>query len=105
MLASDCQDLFAFRDDELYAARGGAGPLALLASLGEAPLDVAADERFLHLAVSGKGGGLFRVAKNGKGLERLIEGDVWRLAVDDEGVYWGEHAKGWLSGNLFMLQK
>jgi hypothetical protein len=105
VLASDCLDLFAVRGTELYAARGGAGPLELLTDLTtNAPLDVVADERFLHLAVPDTGG-VYRVSKDGTGIVRLIDGDAWRLAVDDEGVYWGEHAKGSLAGNLFMLPK
>lgn len=105
VLGADCTRLFGVRDrGELWWSPGASSAYTDTdASFAEAT-DIVADEGFVYVARR-KGGGVARGARDGSGFATVYTGDVARLAVDDEGVYWGEHAKGSLAGNVFMQTK
>jgi hypothetical protein len=99
--------MFGIRDDEgafFWSPAESATYTATAATFDDGQ-DIASDEGFVYVAQRRAGGGVFRGARDGKGFGSLYTGDVWRLAVDDEGIYWGEHAKGSLAGNVFMQTK
>jgi hypothetical protein len=49
--------------------------------------DGAIDEGFLYLAAPNTGGGLYRLPRNGGEGVKLIEGDFWDVAVEDDAIY------------------
>lgn len=105
VLGADCTRVFGVRDQgALWWSP--AAPVAYADTntvLSEAT-DIAVDEGFVYVARR-KGGGVERGGRDGSGFTNLYTGDVSRLAVDDEGIYWGEHGKGSLAGNVFMQTK
>lgn len=107
VLGADCDRMFGIRDDEgvfFWSPSASATYSATTATFDDGQ-DIGADERFVYVAERRSGGGVFRGERDGKGFASLYTGDVWRLAVDDDGIYWGEHAKGSLAGNVFMQTK
>lgn len=107
VLGADCDRMFGIRDDEgafFWSPSASATYSPTAATFGDGQ-DIGADERFVYVAERKQGGGVFRGERDGKGFASLYTGDVWRLAVDDDGIYWGEHAKGSLAGNVFMQKK
>jgi hypothetical protein len=107
VLGADCDRMFGVRDDEgafFWSAASPGSYTATTATFADGQ-DIASDEGFVYVAERRAGGGVFRGARDGKGFASLYTGDVWRLAVDDDGIYWGEHAKGSLAGNVFMQKK
>jgi hypothetical protein len=107
VLGADCDRMFGIRDDEgafFWSPAATATYTATTASFDDGQ-DIASDEGFVYVAQRRAGGGVFRGSRDGKSFGSLYTGDVWRLAVDDDGIYWGEHAKGSLAGNVFMQKK
>jgi hypothetical protein len=107
VLGADCDRLFGIRDDEgafFWSPAASAGYTEATATFNDGQ-DIASDEGFVYVAQRRSGGGVFRGGRDGKGFGSLYTGDVWRLAVDGDGIYWGEHAKGSLAGNVFMQTK
>jgi len=41
----------------------------------------------------------------GANLTQVSAGDVAAMAVDDDGVYWGDHGTGAISGNAFWQRR
>lgn len=107
VLGADCDRMFGIRDDEgaFFWSPAATATYTATAATFEDGQDIASDEGFVYVAERRAGGGVFRGARDGKGFGSLYTGDVWRLAVDDDGIYWGEHAKGSLAGNVFMQTK
>ena len=99
--------MFGIRDDEgaFFWSPAASGTYTATTATFEDGQDIVSDEGFVYVAERRGGGGVFRGARDGKSFASLYTGDVWRLAVDDEGIYWGEHAKGSLAGNVFMQTK
>lgn len=64
--------------------------------------DLAVDAKYAYAATPN--GGVYVVDRINKTPRSLYSGNVFRLAVDGEGVYFGEHA-GAQSGTLYMLIK
>lgn len=104
-LTNDCSTLWA---------RAGKGPTGLvpLSFMGqasaaaytfptEAVFDVKADARFLWVAVA-NAGGVYAYETPTATLSLVRKGNVFALAVDDDGVYWGDHDG---TGTLRMLVK
>lgn len=107
VLGADCDRMFGIRDDEgafFWSGAASATYTATSATFDDAQ-DIVSDEGFVYVARRRSGGGVFRGGREGNGFGSLYTGDVWRLAVDDDGIYWGEHAKGSLAGNVFMQTK
>ena len=107
VLGADCDRMFGIRDDEgaFFWSPSSTATYGATTRTFEDGQDIGADERFVYVAERRSGGGVFRGERDGKGFAALYTGDVWRVAVDDEGIYWGEHAKGSLAGNVFMQTK
>lgn len=107
VLGADCDRMFGVRDDEgsFFWSPAANGTLTATASAFDDAADIASDEAFVYVAERRAGGGVFRGKRDGSGFVSLYTGDVWRLAVDADGIYWGEHAKGSLAGNVFMQTK
>lgn len=110
VLGADCDRLFGVHDDEgafFWSPAAAATYTATSATFADAT-DIISDERFVYVARR-KGGGVARGSRDGAGFESLYTGEVWRLAIDDDGVYWGEHGNprtgGSLAGNVFMQTK
>lgn len=59
------------------------------------------DARFLWIAVA-NAGGVYAYDKPTVDISLLRKGNVFALAVDDDGVYWGDHDG---TGTLRMLVK
>jgi hypothetical protein len=107
VLGADCDRMFGIRDDEgafFWSPAVSATYTATTATFEDGQ-DIVSDDGFVYVAQRRAGGGVFRGSRDGKGFASLYTGDVWRLAVDDDGIYWGEHAKGSLAGNVFMQTK
>jgi hypothetical protein len=104
LLGADCSRVFGVRDEGAFWWSPAAGGYTATSETFAGATDIAADEGFVYVARR-KGGGVVRGGRDGSGFTNLYAGDVARLAIDDEGVYWGEHAKGSLAGNVFMQTK
>jgi len=106
VLGADCDRLFGVHGDKgsFWWSAAANGTFNASSTGFDQATDIASDDGFVYVAQK-KGGGLSRGARDGSGFTNLYTGDVWRLAVDDDGVYWGEHAKGSLAGNVFMQPK
>lgn len=91
-LATDCNNLFA------YGTNGGIYDTALTDKNlkfwtdGGIPevFDLALDLQNVYLAQANSGG-VLAFNRTTQAPTPLYHGNVWRLAVDDDGVYWGEH--------------
>jgi hypothetical protein len=106
VLGADCDRMFGIRDDvsALFWSPVATSGYHSTAALFDGAEDIISDEGFVYVARR-KGGGVERGTRDGSGFASVYVGDVWRLAVDDDGIYWGEHAKGALAGNVFMQTK
>lgn len=67
----------------------------------EAVFDVKADAQFLWIAVA-NAGGVYAYDKAAGVISLVRKGNVFALAVDDDGVYWGDHDG---TGTVRMLVK
>ena len=68
--------------------------------------DLGADARYVYAAALNTGG-IFALQKTSMATAHPYTGNVWNLAVDDDGVYFGEHdpsAAGG-AGTIYMLVK
>lgn len=107
VLGADCDRMFGIRDDvgTFFWSPAASPTLTESAERFADGQDIVSDEGFVYVAERKNGGGVFRGARDGKAFASLYTGDVWRLAVDDDGIYWGDHGKGALAGNVFMQTK
>jgi hypothetical protein len=112
LIASDCQALWWVRKvppstPGLFShPHGDAGAISAPISLtGLSTWDLTADARFVYVGAA-NAGGVYAVdkAKPGPPLLRY-SGNVFALAVDDEGVYFGEHGQVAGAGTMWMLVK
>jgi|GEM_PF-3244774 len=89
-------------DDAFYRINldGGASELPVVDSADV--YGVAADARYVYVAHANAGGVTFFDPTSGDAPKQIVEGDVWRLAVDGDGVYWGTHGVN-ASGEIMML--
>ncbi len=105
-LASDCTSVYVLRDNETLrrvpvgdAATFGAGAIPGVVGATRA----AADTRYLWISTY-NAGGIYAYNRNSGTTTKVASGNFWTVAVDDDGVYFGEHAQG-LHGALFVLDK
>lgn len=110
-IATDCTSLWMTRampDGRHVAGHDLSVPGSFqdLVLLGPAVdvFDMAADAKYVYVAAA-NAGGVFAVDKSSKGIVRPYAGNVFALAVDEDGVYFGEHAAGPTAGGMFMLVK
>ena len=90
-LATNCTDLFGFHQSgELESVHLADAGLSHLLSLNRAVYGVAMDAKYLY-AASLNGGGVVAIDPKTKGIGELATGSFWSVAVDDAGVYWGDH--------------
>lgn len=108
-IATDCTTLWmARKTSQGHRIHGreiaGAPSLSLLTTLppGLAIFDLAADARYIYVAAA-NAGGVFAIDKVSMVTSTQYTGNVWAVAVDDDGVYFGEHAEGAIPGSMFML--
>jgi hypothetical protein len=113
LIASDCAALWWVRKSgaSTWSAsshpHGDAGAFSTAVPLpGLFPYDLAADARFVYVT-SANTGGVYAIDKaaQGAGPIQLYQGNVFKLAVDDEGVYFGEHGQVAGAGTMRMLVK
>lgn len=101
-LATDCRDVFALRDGndarDLFRFRNGAPTLLARMDRTFDPQALAADEGYVYAA--GKFGLYVVDTLKETALLRSYP-EIWRVAVDDEGVYYGDH----VTGAIYMLRK
>ena len=109
-IATDCTTLWMSREYSngkhiLGAPLAALGTPSKLAEVGDLVVfDIAADARFVYVAAA-NAGGVFAIDKLSQISEQPYEGNVFRLAVDDDGVYFGEHAVDKSPGSITMLVK
>ncbi|AKV02472.1 hypothetical protein AKJ09_09135 [Labilithrix luteola] len=103
-LASDCTKLWVTRSSSLLAV-----DIALRTISSAFPqtfsdvFDSAVDEKFFYVARANAGGvDAFEKITGAK--TNLWSGNVFALDVDDDGIYWGDHAQS-TGGDLYMLEK
>ncbi len=92
------------RDLFRFAVDGGPAQVTALPT-AISPFAMAADASYVYFAVP-DAGGVFAVDTHVGGAlpEPIATGNVWRLAVDSDGVYWGEHGTT-APGSITMLVK
>ena len=105
-LATDCSDLWTHGLESappMTMTRWPAmGPAIVGGTLPtQLYFDMKADASFVYLAAANAGGVYAYDKKNGTTIP-LYAGNVFALAVDADGIYWGEHGG---SGTLYMLVK
>jgi hypothetical protein len=92
-LATDCTTLFAIRSPHVVwrmPLTPGATPSMWVPELGRDVWSVAIDASYLYF-VAANSGGVFGIDGSGNVTPIEEHANVWHLAVDDQGVYWGEH--------------
>ena len=105
-LATDCSDLWTHGVDSAPPVKMTRFPAMGSAIVGgtlptQLYFDMKADASFVYLAAANVGGVYAYDKKNGTTIP-LYAGNVFALAVDTDGIYWGEHGG---SGTLYMLVK
>ena len=66
--------------------------------------DLAADAKYVYSGAANSGG-VFVIDKSSGASSHLAGTNVWRIAVDADGVYFGEHDQNTDTGALYMLVK
>jgi hypothetical protein len=66
--------------------------------------DAKVDARYLYASAYNAGGVFAYDTQSGGTFVPIAAGNIWRLAVDDDGVYWGDHG-GDAPGTIRMLVK
>jgi len=108
-LATDCMHVYLQGHPDgtvIFRARLNASTAETFFTAGTWRLmfDMAVDENFIYFAEP-NAGGVYALAKSGRGdLVRFASGNVWFVAADEDGVYWGEHGRS-APGAIFMLRK
>lgn len=100
-LGNDCESLWAMRagpDVLVRIVDGGVTPVTGPTFGG---FEIVADDRYVYVAMPNAGGLRF-YERQGGAFELLAPGNVWRVTVDDVGVYWGEHGG---DGTIWMAVK
>jgi hypothetical protein len=108
-LAADCTDVWArtgLSPDTVKLARiTPSGQVTETDTSSTASFyDLGVDARFVYFSAANIGGVLAYDKVGGGALARVYDGNVFALAVDDDGLYWGEHG-GALPGALYMMVK
>jgi len=108
-IATDCTTLWMVRgypDGRHIVGRELlSGTVSQLTILGQVDAyDLAADARYVYTAAA-NGGGIYAVDTTTKITEHPYSGNVFGLAVDDDGVYFGEHDPNGGAGTIKMLVK
>lgn len=104
-ITTDCSDVFGFRGGSRIwrvAIDGGAASQLALLPTSDA-YDVTTDQSWLYVAAP-NGTGVFAVELASKSPVTIQSGNVFRIAVDDAGVYWGDHDPN-SGGALWMMEK
>lgn len=103
-LASDCETLWATTKSSLLGVRASSQALTSSAQVVlPDTFDSAVDAQYLYVARA-NAGGIDSILKATGAQQHLWDGNVFALHVDDEGVYWGDHAPK-SGGRLYMLEK
>jgi hypothetical protein len=106
-LATDCNDLFGMHGllTEVMRVRLSTGVVSRLTALDKHVYDMAADARYLYIAALDGAGGVYAIdTATGSVSPKLSVSGALALAVDDAGVYWGDHPTT-NGGKLVMLVK
>ncbi len=109
-VASDCDVLWGSRPatdapTDFYGFAVDGGGVVSQQKLPALVFAMVTDARYVYFAVRNVGG-VFAFDKQfpGNSVATIASGNVWWLAVDDDGVYWGEHGQA-SPGAIFMLVK
>lgn len=106
-LAADTKELFMLRDDAgLWSAPiiNGASATRWADTGVRSFYDLALDERSVFAAAA-NAGGVFVFDRTTRKSDQIFEGNVWRIAVDAQGVYWGDHKPNDVPGAIWMMRK
>lgn len=105
-MTTDCKDIYGWRGaNNVWKVRGDGGTaVAFTAEAGvPAAFEMAADQGYLYLAVP-DGPGVFAVSIANAKSQQVAGGNVHRLAVDDKGIYYGDHERT-TGGAIRMIVK
>jgi hypothetical protein len=104
-IATDCTSLWMVRGTELLRHELAVTPRTLtpFADFGTGLFDLATDAKYVYGGAP-NAAGVFVIDRVSSGLSQLYAGNVFGLAVDDDGVYFGEHG-GAGAGTITMLVK
>lgn len=101
-MTTDCDALWANRgpSSTLYKAVPGGSVTPFQTLPVGLVFGLRADAKYVYAALP-NAGGVFAVDKVTKEITRISPGNVFALAVDDDGVYWGEHDRN--TGGAVMI--
>ena len=102
---SDCTNVWGVwgPGTKLYRFAPDGAVSALGTARNHGAYGMRADATFVYVAAE-NAGGVFAIDKTTGNETSLYAGNVWSVAVDTDGVYWGEHG-GAQAGALYMLVK
>jgi hypothetical protein len=107
-LWTDCSEIWATRGSDASFVRIALADGGLTTVDNDVPLDVydmAGDADYLYIAEPNLGLYVMPRAAGAK-VAQIYTGKVFRVAVDAEGVYWGEHTiEAPAAGTIYMLVK
>lgn len=109
-IATDCNSLWAVREHSmpqvlvLPLSNPAMSFKYLTSRLTIGAFDLVADAKYLYSGAA-NAGGLFVIDKTTGANSHLAGTNVWRIAVDDDGVYFGEHDPNTDTGTITMLVK
>lgn len=103
-LTTDCTNLWATTNSAMLGVQAStrsltASPQAALADT----FDSATDEQYVYVARA-NAGGVDAFSKKAGTVQNVWSGNAFAVHVDDDGVYWGDHAPK-TGGRLYVLEK
>jgi len=103
---TDCTDTWAVRGPRASIVRFGLSDGQFTTIADDLSLSIygtAGDAEYVYIA--GANEGVAALDRQTKTLTLVHRGKVFALAVDDDGVYWGEHDIGSSAGTIYMMVK
>jgi len=104
-LGTDCSSLFIYRADQrVWRTTIEAGAFERWVDSGrDGARELLADERNIYI-VTDDLGGITAFAKSNGARRVIADGNFWGMAVDADGIYWGDHARD-TGGTIFMAPR
>jgi hypothetical protein len=108
VLGATCTDALALSDQHLFLlSRSSSKPLELTQEALPAGMEVqsiAVDASFVYMA-GWNAGGVFRMPRAGGPVSTIVGGNIWRLFVDDDAIYYGDHQNTESAGAIYRIDK
>jgi hypothetical protein len=108
VLGATCTDALALTDQHLFLlSRSSSKPLQLTQEALPAEMQVQAigvDASFIYMA-GWNAGGVFRMPRAGGPVSTIVGGNIWRLFVDDDAIYYGDHQNSESAGAIYRIDK